>query len=232
MNTFSNLSAIQSKGFDEAIFKNAKQLKKDALLIAANNKSYSTATSLLVLSSEEVIKAILVLLHSQEYKVYQIKDARKFFTDHKVRHEVATILEFLNGIAAGLMTIDQKKEVLEVASSNNDSFLTKLKNGLNSVKDFLEPISNSLERIKTVQGFDTLKNKGLYVDYKDQLIIPQTAIKQYTFRKTKNSVDQIFKHYKIIKLLFHPKLKNHLSLDEINKTKIGLKVVIDGLLTN
>lgn len=28
MNTFSNLSAIQSKGFDEAIFKNAKQLKK------------------------------------------------------------------------------------------------------------------------------------------------------------------------------------------------------------
>ena len=232
MNTFINLSAIQSKGFDEAIFKNAKQLKKDALLIAANNKSYSSATSLLVLSSEEVIKAILVLLHSQEYKVYQIKDARKFFTDHKVRHEIATILEFLNGIAAGLMTIDQKKEVLEVASSNNDSFLTKLKNGLNSVKDFLEPIGNSLERIKTVQGFDTLKNKGLYVDYKDQLIIPQTAIKQYTFRKTKDSVDQIFKHYKIIKLLFHPKLKNHLSLDEINKTKIGLKVVIDGLLTN
>jgi AbiV family abortive infection protein len=230
MNTFINLSAIQSKGFDEAIFKNAKQLKKDALLIAANNKSYSSATSLLVLSSEEVIKAILVLLHSQEYKVYQIKDAKKFFIDHKVRHEIATILEFLNGIAAGLMTIDQKKEVLEVASSNNDSFLTKLKNGLNSVKDFLEPISNSLERIKAVQEFDALKNKGLYVDYKDQLIIPQTAIKQYTFRKTKDSVDQIFKHYKIIKLLFHPKLKNHLSQEEINKTKLGLKVVIDGLL--
>lgn len=230
MNTFINLSAIQSKGIDEAIFKNAKQLKKDALLIAANNKSYSSATSLLILSSEEVIKAILVLLHSQEYKVYQIKDARKFFTDHKVRHEVATILEFLNGIAAGLMTIDQKKEVLEVASSNNDSFLTNLKNSLNSVKDFLEPISNSLERIKAVQGFDALKNKGLYVDYKDQLIIPQTAIKQYTFRKTKDSVDQIFKHYKIIKLLFHPKLKNHLSQEEINKTKLGLKIVIDGLL--
>lgn len=230
MNTFINLSAIQSKGFDDAIFKNAKQLKKDAILIATNNKSYSSATSLLVLSSEEVIKAILVLLHSQEYKVYQIKDARKFFTDHKVRHEVATILEFLNGIAAGLMTIDQKKEVLEVASSNNDSFLTKLKNGLNSVKDFLEPISKSLERIKVVQEFDTLKNKGLYVDYKDQLIIPQTAIKHYTFRKTKDSVDQIFKHYKIIKLLFHPKLKNHLSQEEINKTKTELKTLIDGLL--
>lgn len=232
MNTFINLSAIKSKGFDEAIFKNAKQLKKDALLIAANNKSYSSATSLLVLSSEEVIKAILVLLHSLEYKVYQIKDARKFFTDHKVRHEIATILEFLNGIAAGLMTIDQKKEVLEVASSNNDSFLTNLKNSLKTVKDFLEPISNSLERIKAVQEFDALKNKGLYVDYKDQLIIPQTAIKQYTFRKTKDSVDQIFKHYKIIKLLFHPKLKNHLSQEEISKTKLGLKVVIDGLLTN
>ena len=64
MNTFINLSAIQSKGFDEAIFKNAKQLKKDAILIAANNKSYSSATSLLVLSSEEVIKAILVFCYA------------------------------------------------------------------------------------------------------------------------------------------------------------------------
>lgn len=230
MNTFINLSAIQSKGFDEAIFKNAKQLKNDAILIAANNKSYSSATSLLVLSSEEVIKAILVLLHSQEYKVYQIKDARKFFTDHKVRHEIATILEVINGIAAGLTTIDQKKEVLEVTSRNNYSFLTKLKNGLISVTDLLEPISNSLERIKAVKEFDALKNKGLYVDYRDQLIIPQTAIKQYTFRKTKDSVDQIFKYYKIIKLLFHPKLKNHVSKEEIGKTKIGLKVVIDELL--
>ena len=173
MNTFINLSAIQSKGFDEAIFKNAKQLKKDAILIAANNKSYSSATSLLVLSSEEVIKAILVLLHSQEYKVYQIKDARKFFTDHKVRHEVATILEFLNGIAAGLMTIDQENVLTSIAFNNNDNFLTKLKNGLKTVKYILEPISDSLKRIKTLQGFDTLKNKGLYVDYKDQLIIPQ-----------------------------------------------------------
>lgn len=230
MNTFINLSSIQSKGINEAIFKNAKQLKKDALLIAATNKSYSCATSLLVLSSEEVIKAILVLLHNQEYKVYQIKDARKFFTDHKVRHEVATILEFLNGMAAGLNSIEDKNEVPEVVLNTNDDFLTKLKNGLKIVKDFLEPINTSLEKIKAVQEFDTLKNKGLYVDYKDQLIIPQNAINQQTFKQTKDTVDQTFKHYKIIKLLFHPKLKNHLSQDEISKTKTGLKAMIDGLL--
>lgn len=31
MNSFINLSAIQSKGFNETIFKNAKQLKKKTL---------------------------------------------------------------------------------------------------------------------------------------------------------------------------------------------------------
>lgn len=230
MNTFINLSAIQSKGIDEAIFKNAKQLKKDALLIAVGNKSYSSATALLVLSSEEVIKAVLVLLHSQEYKVFQIKDARKFFTDHKVRHEIATILEFLNGIATGLDSIGKKDEVPELVTNTNDDFLAKLKNGLKAVRDFLEPISNSLERINEVQEFDTLKNKGLYVDFKDQLIIPQVAIKQYKYKQTKDSVEQIFKYYKIIKLLFHPKLQNHIAVEEINTTKKGLKVLIDGLL--
>ena len=84
MNTFINLSVQQSKGIDYSIYKNARQLRKDALLIAETNKSFSSATSLLILSSEEVIKSILVLLHSQSYKTYLIKDSKRFFKDHRI----------------------------------------------------------------------------------------------------------------------------------------------------
>lgn len=40
MNTFINLSAQKSKGIDYSIYKNARQLRKDALLIAEKNKSF------------------------------------------------------------------------------------------------------------------------------------------------------------------------------------------------
>jgi AbiV family abortive infection protein len=60
MITFNTLSVAKAKGLDNAIFKNARQLKKDAILIATTNKSYGAASSLLILSTEEIIKGILI----------------------------------------------------------------------------------------------------------------------------------------------------------------------------
>lgn len=86
---FSNLSALKSRGLDIPIYKNALNLKRDAILIAEKRKSYSAATSLLVLSTEECVKSVLVLLHSENYYIYRIKDARKFFSDHAISHQIA-----------------------------------------------------------------------------------------------------------------------------------------------
>jgi AbiV family abortive infection protein len=79
MSNFLNLSPRHSKCLHEPIFKNALKLKKDAITLAERNASYSTANSLLILSSEEMIKALLVLLHSEGYHVYRIEVAEKFF---------------------------------------------------------------------------------------------------------------------------------------------------------
>ncbi len=98
MSGFLNQSPLKSKKLHEPIYKNAQKLRRDAILVANTNKSFSTATSLLVLSSEEIIKAILVLLHSEDFNVYKIKDAKKFFSDHKIRHELAQLLELINGL--------------------------------------------------------------------------------------------------------------------------------------
>ena len=88
--TFINLSKEKSKDLHLDIFENAKSLKSDSSVLVIVNESYSSASSLLILSSEEVIKAILVLLHSQGYKVYLLKDAKGFF-------KILLAVNFLNG---------------------------------------------------------------------------------------------------------------------------------------
>ena len=57
--TFINLSKEKSKNLHNNIFENAKRLKFDSSTLVSVNESYSSASSLLILSSEEVIKAIL-----------------------------------------------------------------------------------------------------------------------------------------------------------------------------
>ena len=52
MSHFVNLSPEQSKNAYHSIYKNALRKKKDALALIDINKSYDSANSLLVLSSE------------------------------------------------------------------------------------------------------------------------------------------------------------------------------------
>ena len=157
MNTFINLSVQQSKDIDYSIYKNACQLRKDALLIAETNKSFSTATSLLILSSEEVIKSILVLLHSQGYKTYLIKDSKKFFSDHRVRHQLAQLLELSIGILESL----EKKASNEPVTllKTKSEFWNGLANGILEIALASKPFLDSAQRVKKLMEFNDKKNQ-------------------------------------------------------------------------
>lgn len=228
MNTFINLSAQKSKGIDYNIYKNARQLRKDALLISENNKSFSSATSLLILSSEEVIKSILVLLHSQGYKTYLIKDSKKFFKDHRIRHQMAQLIE----LSIGLLESFDKKESNEPVSliKTKSDFWNRLLNGLFEIALASKPLENSVERIKILTEFDNKKNQGFYVDFRDRLLIPQIEITKTDFIETKIVVDRIFRFYKGLKILFHPNIKNHYKEENLEILKNQLRVFIDEAL--
>lgn len=92
MKAFIDLTPEESEDLDLAIYKNALQLRKDAQFLANGRNSYSSANSLLILSSEEVIKAILVFLHSKNFTVYGLEGSKKFFLDHKIRHHIAQMI--------------------------------------------------------------------------------------------------------------------------------------------
>lgn len=216
---FLNLSPKLSEGLDHKVYLNAKRLYRDAEVLCKNS-SYSTATSLIILSSEEIIKALLILLHSKGFKVYQIKGAKKFFANHRVRHEIAELIE----VGAGLYRLHEQWE----NESNNPVFRTRFKilnsilNGFHKLARMKEPFEEAKLRIESLEEFDALKNRGFYVDYQNELLIPEEKVTKEVYLNTKNTALNIFNYYKIFRVLLHCKAGNHISKKEIESLKSHL----------
>lgn len=227
---FINLSPKDSEGLEIIIFKNARQLNRDAIVLA-NKKSFSTANSLLILSSEEIVKSILVFLHSKGYKVYQIPDAKKFFTDHLIRHNIIMLIEF----GLGLLDVFEKWEERKLKPKTfnfKSKFWSGLLNGLEEFVELSMPVVDSVKRIEQTRGFNRNKNKGLYVDFRGQLINPQKEISQDVFIETKAIVERIFRFYKILKLFHHPCFKYHYPEGKIGSKLEELKLFCNNAMSD
>ncbi len=221
MSNFLNITPKNSVGIDLLIYSNALKLKKDAILIADKNKSYSTATSLLVLSSEEIIKAFLILLHSENYNVYSIDNAKKFFSDHKIRHDLAKIIEvtvtlFDTGISF-LSTED---------NGNKGNILSKFTYWIDLFATALQPIKSSVKRFNKLEEFNNLKNQGLYVDYRSKLLIPKDIVGENDYLQVRDIVERIFRVYKLLRILFNPNLKQRVAQKDIEEFKNNLQIVL------
>lgn len=222
MKRFINLSPGESTDLDKVIYKNALQLKKDALLLASVGKSYARATSLLILSSEEIIKATLVFLHSKNYKVYELHGAKRFFSDHKIRHHIAQFMEMGNAFLVAINKWDKGKRKRKKIGSNLINLIYLIDAGL--------PILKSKSNIHKIQQFDLLKNQGLYVDFMNDISIPQEIVTEGHFQETKNLITRIYKFYKVIKILHHPSLSKHLPHNTIVKHQGDLRFLINNVL--
>ncbi|TXD49213.1 AbiV family abortive infection protein [Polaribacter sp. IC073] len=225
MKRFLNLSALQSKGLDKPIYKNALNLKRDAILIAEKSKSYSSATSLLVLSTEECVKSILVLLHSENCNVYKIKDAKKFFSDHVIRHQIAMFIEMGLGIFESWYLYDQRKPTKLLKT--NIKWVDNLVNGFIDIGKALDPILNTKLNIDYLQKFNSIKNKGFYVDYRDALIDPNVQVTINDYQIALKIANRIFKFNKLLRILFHEKVEDHIEKGSIKKLKENINYFID-----
>ena len=214
MQTFLNLSPKQSKDLDKLIFANARQLYKDSNVLVNINASYCRATSLMVLSLEEMIKAVLVKMHSESLQVYKLKDAEQFFYKHKIRHQIAQLMEVgyafyeaiekwqREGKNGPLQKAGKLLHVLLIAFDTN-------------------------ERVKRLEKFNDYKNNGLYVGYEDRLFEPHKEIGKSEFIEVKESWERCKHFYKVLCIIYHPKLENHLSRNRINEIHADLKLFIN-----
>ncbi|WP_347923344.1 AbiV family abortive infection protein [Pontimicrobium sp. SW4] len=222
---FLNLSPQNSKGLHVPLYRNAKKLYNDALLITDINKSYSTSVSLLILSSEEIVKAILVLMHSEGYKVYQIDSAKKFFHDHKIRHQIAQLIESGTGLFEMMIVWEEerKKKIINTKAKWLNDLVHFIKDGYKAI----QPMLKTKERIEKLEQFNDLKNQGLYVNYENGIIDPQNQILKEDFEEVHQMVKRIFYYYKGLRVFFHPMLKNHIPKSEIEQGKKDLKFFVE-----
>lgn len=214
MQTFFTLSSDQSKGLDNSIYINAGQLYREANLLANYNASYSRATSLLVLSLEELVKASLVKMHSQSLHVYKLKDAKYFFSQHRIRHQIAQLMEVGFAFYEAIEKWQKKgrKGPLQTMMKLLSVYL--IAQGAN-------------ERVKRLEKFNDYKNNGLYVGFRDQLLEPQKEIGESEFMEVKESWERCRHFYKVLCIIYHPKLENHLSKNRIKEIQEDLKLFIN-----
>ncbi len=227
--TFINLSKEKSKDLHLDIFENAKSLKSDSSVLVIVNESYSSASSLLILSSEEVIKAILVLLHSQGYKVYLLKDAKGFFKNHEIRHALHMLIE------TGMFlfeTVDkwESRKLKKQPSKTSKKWLNNTLQFLSDAAFVMSNVSTAMNRVEAIRKFNDLKNSGFYVDYKNEILIPQKTIVQEDYNSILDTSNRLTLFYKQLRILFHPSITNHLSHDKVEELKQGLHTFINEAL--
>lgn len=222
MQTLLTLSAKQSKNLDDFFYRNAQDLKSNAELIVNSRESYGCATSLLVLSLEETVKAILVKLHSEGLRIYKLEDSRKFFKDHRIRHKIAQMIELGDGLFESSMEYSNNKTSKKFKNNLLGSFL----NAAVSSKPFLQ----SLMRFDKLEKFDEYKQSGFYVDYRNGLLQPNEEISKIEYNSVYEALERATRFYKYLRIAYHSSVKNRSNSNELNKKKEDLKIFINDAL--
>lgn len=218
---FIDLKPKELKGLDIPIYKNGRNLYKDAQLLAKVNGSYSSASSLAVLSTEEYIKAILILLESEGNKVFLLKNAKSFFTSHKIRHNIAQMIEMGQGLFDTAIRWEEKKSNRRFTKGGKT--FVQVANWLDRLADAAMNLNTSKKRIEFLLTLDNIKKNGLYVDFENELKEPLTTVHNDSFKKVLDINRRVLRFYKLLRVLYNPLLSNHISQKEINKLKHQIK---------
>ena len=174
--TFHNLSPKECLTIYPEIIKNSDTNWR-ASEILANNQIYGQAISLAILSIEENIKAILIMLDGRGFRLRGIKGFKGVLEDHHMRYYLSFIM------SAGYVMGNKMLYLFDLVRfpGKNPSLLAKLMLMMNN-RELLENFA--IEKLKLffdeiaceLDWFNQLDDKrkaGLYVDFKDKLLSPE-----------------------------------------------------------
>lgn len=167
---FMSLTNEECELASEVLLKNAERKYLDAITLA-NEKSFGSATSYLILSTEETMKAFILIMDSNGFQFRRKVDGVKsLFTNHSIRYGLALILSIMN-----IFTSDIKQFFL-IARNDVSAFLNLYKNkeDLNLflttyIKEKVQIIS---AEINWFSNAEFIRQEGMYVDFSDELKSP------------------------------------------------------------
>lgn len=176
--TFLNISAAECKKAYIALLDNAQEHLSSAKLLA-EKKKYGHAVTLIVLSTEEMVKAVILYFDSYEMGIRKVKGAKRFFSEHKIRHFFALMFQIMTSAIRPLLAVFNKlKEELhnpeveiELTGEIENAIFEKDQEKIKKAYSYLNDVMDWWEEA------DKHKQKGLYVDYKNGLITPREFVK-------------------------------------------------------
>lgn len=157
---FLNISIEECGHLSLIVIKNAETHFRCAKVLA-NANEYANGTAHLILGAEELVKGLILLMEGKGFRLREINNYKKFFSDHKVRHSISkeffSVFIFLKSI----FKIDRKRK-------NENIVLYFLK----AFADIAEGALSGYNHYEWWDKADQLKQMCFYVDYQNTVINP------------------------------------------------------------
>jgi AbiV family abortive infection protein len=212
---------------------NAKKHFECAELIVKDGISFGIATSHLVLSSEEAVKAAMLFFLDYDPEI-KIEDFDKYFSDHKHKHKTISALEF--GLSFKKNMIDTLVNPAKERFKRKGDYLTKEEiqesgdEGVDNLIKWFDNILNETSQVKTNEEWwkqaNSKKNAGFYVELNrgNGKWKSPDAIAKEEYLKTKAIVENLMKDLtRLEEIFFNEEVKKLLlrykEIEKRRKTK-------------
>jgi AbiV family abortive infection protein len=141
---------------------NAAQLFEGGKLLEVAGY-YGQAISHLILGTEEYIKSLCLFLEGKGFQLRKIKDIKRIFNNHAARHSIIRDSYSVWMVFKHLYSLNRKSTGRQIFQKSLHAALT---------------IFSAIRNYEWWAQADKLKNKGLYVDYTDGLLLPSSLTKK------------------------------------------------------
>lgn len=185
---FMTLSKKECLVVYQQILLNADSHYNNALVLA-ENKSYGSAMSFLILSMEETMKAFVLYMDGSGFQFRQnVKGIDNLFNNHQLRYPLAMFLSILH------IFIQDLKALFHRIRSNPDEILELEKRQEELKPKVMGYLINKLQiiilEVAWFSNAEIYRQDGFYVDYSDGLKSPLSA-NENQFNDVKLRIDSL-----------------------------------------
>lgn len=187
--TFNGLTKEECLMVYPRLVENSDNLLDSAKLLS-NAGYFGTSISHLVLSSEEIVKGLVIFLDGKGLQIRRVKHLNKIFYNHLPRHSFALFFYLIMKILIPIIKLGEKFTKHFVIKSKSDKSILSgddyIKLSNKDPKLLLENVYGMSTFSLTKRGLlsvdfwteaDNLKMRGFYVDYKNELLLPSNINK-------------------------------------------------------
>lgn len=169
--------------------------KFDSAEILAKSKKFDSATALLIVGNEDLLKAFILYLDGIGFQFRSVKGMKSLFENHKLRYLLALILSFLiifeRDLKKALIFYVRFPFLLKRAHDKyGDSFGFDSQNFEARVERYFQ---NKLSQIKVEVTFfskvEQTRQHGLYSDFQDGKVITIDELEYKTFYEKISSLN-------------------------------------------